>query len=72
MGNNSILRSWKISEFVFSIFEKFLGKIGHVKNRPTDKIAQMEGHFWQGYKTFDINDWIEVDDRENNISRARF
>ena len=25
-----------------------------------DKIAQMEGQFWQGCNTFDINDWIEV------------
>ena len=48
------------SQIFFSIFENFLGKIGHVKNRPPGKISQIEGQYWSEANTFDINDWMKV------------
>ena len=50
----------KYQKSFFQFLKNFLGKIGHVKNRPPGKISQIEGQYWSEANTFDINDWMKV------------
>ena len=54
------LRHEKYQKSFFQFLKNFLGKIGHVKNRPPGKISQIEGQYWSEANTFDINDWMKV------------
>lgn len=50
----------KYQKSFFQFLKNFLGKIGHVQNRPPGKISQIEGQNWSKANTFDINDWMKV------------